>query len=131
MSEVTNINVLNSEAINVIINTLLKKLDMSKLIALSLDEYNKLYEDDNVDDDAYYFIIDKEDELFEKIKEISDNIEELESNLKVVQDFKNSFPVDNRTYGIINQQPKNLSEVFPDQLGIPSDKNSAENTESI
>lgn len=107
--------------ITLVNDSISKKLDTDKLVALSIDEYNAL--GDDINDDTFYFIIDKDDNIFDKIMEIYDLIDGLKTEIKVAQDFKNQFPIDNRTYGIINQQPKNLSEVFPDELGIPTDQN--------
>lgn len=93
------------------------------MIPITLDEYNKLEEDGTVNREAWYYIVDNDYELFNKVMELSKQIEEMEKTLKEVNDFKNMFPIDNRTYAIINQQPKDLSAVFPNELGIPTDIN--------
>lgn len=98
-----------------------KKIDKDLLVPITIDEYNAL--GDDIDNNAFYFIIDKDDDIFDKIKEIFSNIDTIEDRVQKLEEFKNQFPIDNRTYAIINQQPKNLSEVFPDELGIPTDNN--------
>lgn len=80
--------------------TYVKKVENNKLISLTIDEYNDL--GTNIDNDAYYFIIDEDDSIFDKVVE-------LENRLIEAENFITQFPEDNRTYGIINRYPKYLN----------------------
>ena len=85
-------------------------LKSEQMIPIELDEYNRLDEEGKLDREAWYYIIDKNDEYFTKFNEVLEKIEELE-------EFVNQFPEsDNRVYGIINRYPKylNIPEIDSD-----------------
>lgn len=107
------------EVFKLLQNTFTTKVDSDKLIALTIDEYNDL--GNNIDEDAYYFLIDKDDDIFDRIKQLENRLEEAEN-------FINQFPNDNRTYGIINKYPKylNIKELDSDPRGEASTDTSGE-----
>lgn len=92
------------------------KIDKSKLIPLTLDEYNEI---DDIDPSAFYFIIDKDDDFLTKFNEMYDNVNTL-------LNFVNQFPIDNRAYGIINRLPKYLNiPGLDDPRGEATDDNNS------
>lgn len=85
-------------------------LKSEQMIPIELEDYNELEKNGNLDRDAWYYIIDKNDEYFTKFNDVVKQIEELKG-------FIEQFPEsDNRVYGIINRYPKylNIPEIDSD-----------------
>lgn len=94
-------------------------LKSNMLIPITLDEYNRLDELDEIDRDAWYYIIDRDDKFFTEFNTVKENAE-------TSKEFIEQFPIDNHIYGILDRRPRFLVEIDSSRGDIeqPSDNNS-------
>lgn len=96
-------------------------LKSNMLIPITLDEYNRLDEEDEIDRDAWYFIIDRDDKFFTEFNKVKETAES-------AKEFTNQFPIDNHVYGILDRRPRFLVEIDGSRGDIeqPSDDNNVD-----